>query len=76
MMLERQDLNIARLVIEEGRSLLIAANKWDLIRIKIRLLKNFRARSKIPPTSKGCSLCTISALEKTNLDIWLKVFGL
>ena len=30
-MLERQDLNIARLVIEEGRAIVLAANKWDTI---------------------------------------------
>jgi GTP-binding protein len=29
--LDRQDLQIARHVVEEGRVLVIAANKWDLI---------------------------------------------
>jgi GTP-binding protein len=28
---ERQDLNIARLVLQEGRALVVAVNKWDLI---------------------------------------------
>ncbi|MEC9167707.1 MAG: ribosome biogenesis GTPase Der, partial [Pseudomonadota bacterium] len=31
MMLEKQDLTIARMVIEEGRALVIAANKWDAV---------------------------------------------
>ena len=30
--LERQDLNIARHVVEEGRALVVAANKWDLVK--------------------------------------------
>ena len=48
MMLERQDLNIARLVIEEGRSLLIAVNKWDLIRNKNKAVKELQRRVKTP----------------------------
>jgi GTP-binding protein len=31
MGLEKQDLSIARLVMEEGRGMVIAANKWDLV---------------------------------------------
>jgi GTPase len=30
--LEQQDLTIANYVIDQGRSLVIAVNKWDLIR--------------------------------------------
>ena len=46
MILERQDLNIARLVIEEGRSLLIAVNKWDLVRDKGKAVKELERRVK------------------------------
>ena len=34
--LEKQDLTIARHVTEEGRALVIAANKWDTIDDKTR----------------------------------------
>ena len=69
MMLERQDLNIARLVIEEGRSLLIAVNKWDLIRNKNKAVKELQRRVKTSlPQVKDISYVPISALEKTNLD--------
>ena len=69
MMLERQDLNIARLVIEEGRSLLIAANKWDLIRDKNKAVKELQRRvKKSLPQVKDVPYVPISALEKTNLD--------
>ncbi len=33
-MLEKQDLTIARQVVEEGRALIIAANKWDAVEDK------------------------------------------
>jgi len=73
MMLERQDLNIARLVIEEGRSLLIAVNKWDLIRDKNKAVKELERRVKISlPQVKDIPYVPISALEKTNLDILIE----
>ena len=73
MMLERQDLNIARLVIEEGRSLLIAVNKWDLIRDKSKAVKELERRVKISlPQVKDIPYVPISALEKTNLDILIE----
>ena len=73
MMLERQDLNIARLVIEEGRSLLIAVNKWDLIRDKGKAVKELERRVKTSlPQVKDIPHVPISALEKTNLDILIE----
>ena len=73
MMLERQDLNIARLVIEEGRSLLIAVNKWDLIRDKNKAVKELERRVKISlPQVKDIPYVPVSALEKTNLDILIE----
>ena len=73
MMLERQDLNIARLVIEEGRSLLIAVNKWDLIRNKNKAVKELQRRVKTSlPQVKDIPYVPISALEKTNLDMMIE----
>ncbi len=31
-MMEKQDLTIARRVVDEGRVLVIAVNKWDLVK--------------------------------------------
>src|SRR5882724_1900028 len=42
--LERQDLTIARLVADEGRSLVLAANKWDAVDDRPALLKHLRER--------------------------------
>ncbi|MCM2343064.1 MAG: ribosome biogenesis GTPase Der [Alphaproteobacteria bacterium] len=41
--LEKQDQAIADLVLREGRALVIALNKWDLIEDKEEYLKEFRA---------------------------------
>ena len=70
MMLEHQDLNIARLVIEEGQSLLIAVNKWDLIRNKSKAIKELQGRVKHIPQVKIFPMCQLAL--KTNLDILIE----
>ena len=67
--LSRQDLSIAGHVIEEGRVLIIAANKWDLVvnredvRIALRKKLN-RALSQL----RGVHLVEISALNKKGIN--------
>jgi GTPase len=39
---EHQDLTIASMVLDEGRALVIALNKWDLIENKQKVLKDLR----------------------------------
>jgi GTP-binding protein len=68
-MLEKQDLAIARLVIDEGRALVIAANKWDVIADKPAALRKLRDRvEKSLPDVRGIALVTISARTGHNLD--------
>jgi GTP-binding protein len=69
VMLERQDLTIARRVVEEGRALVIAANKWDLIddpAAALELLNDRIERSL--PQIKGVPTVTVSALTGANKD--------
>ena len=69
MMLEKQDLTIARMVIEEGRALVIAANKWDAVTDRERALRDLRDRFEISlPQVKGAPYITVSALRGRNLD--------
>jgi len=69
MMLERQDLAIARKVVEEGRALVIAANKWDLIDDPEAALGLLRDRlEKSLPQVKGIATVMLSALTGRNLD--------
>jgi len=68
-MLEKQDLAIARLVIDEGRALVIAANKWDAVKDKPAALRKLKDRvEKSLPDVRGLPLITLSARSGQNLD--------
>jgi GTP-binding protein len=68
-MLEKQDLTIARHIVEEGRGLVIAANKWDMIEDKTAALAKLRDRIDYSlPQVKGVPVVTISAMTGRNLD--------
>lgn len=68
-MLEKQDLTIARQVIEEGRALVIVANKWDAVEDKQEALDKLHDRIMTSlPQVKGIPVVTISALKGRNLD--------
>src|SRR3546814_8155287 len=63
-MLEKQDLTIARLVVDEGRALVVAVNKWDLIEDKQPALQRLKDRIETSlPQIKGIRTVTLSALE-------------
>ena len=69
LMAERQDLIIAEHVIEEGRGLIIAVNKWDLVDDRIMALNklNDRLRRSLSQ-ARGIPIVNISALNGTGLD--------
>jgi GTP-binding protein len=69
VMLEKQDLTIARLVVEEGRALIIAANKWDAVKNPSEAMQALRDRMQTSlPQVRGIPVVTISALRGQNLD--------
>jgi len=69
VMLEKQDLTIARLVIDEGRALIIAANKWDAVEDPAEAMKALRDRMQTSlPQVRGIPVVTLSALRGQNLD--------
>jgi GTP-binding protein len=66
--LEKQDLAIARQVVDEGRALVIALNKWDICADKAgarRALADRLARSL--PQTRGVPVVTVSALRGEGL---------
>jgi len=68
-MLEKQDLAIARHTIDEGRALVIVANKWDLIDDKNEALRRLRDRlERSMPQVRGVPVVTVSGLTGRNLD--------
>ncbi|MCG8355465.1 MAG: ribosome biogenesis GTPase Der [Kiloniellales bacterium] len=67
--LEKQDLTIARMVVEEGRGLVIGVNKWDACADRQATLAKVRDRlARSLPQSKGVPVVTLSALQGRNLD--------
>lgn len=68
-MLEKQDLTIARGVIEEGRALIIAVNKWDLIKNGKEALDKLHDRLQTSlPQVRGIPIVTVSAKTGKGLN--------
>jgi GTP-binding protein len=66
---EKQDLTIAAHVIEEGRALVIAVNKWDKVKDRQGTLKLIRDRLSISlPQVRGVPVITISALSGRGVE--------
>lgn len=66
--LDKQDLTIARKVLDEGRALVIALNKWDVADKKEALDKlNDRLQASLTQAD-GIPTVTISALKQRGLD--------
>lgn len=66
---EHQDLTIGDLVTEEGRALVIAVNKWDLVEDKQKKLRELRETlSERLAQVPGVALVTISALSGRGID--------
>ncbi len=67
--MEKQDLTIARRVLDEGRALVIAVNKWDACADRAAAMKGLRDRlERSLPRSRGLPVVTVSALHGQNLD--------
>ncbi len=70
--LEKQDLTIARMVVEEGRALVIGVNKWDACRERDAALAGIRDRlERSLPQTRGIPVVTLSALQGHNIDALL-----
>lgn len=70
--LDKQDLTIARMVVEEGRALVIAVNKWDAVADRTAALNQLRDRLEASlPQARGITTVTVSALHHQKLDTLL-----
>ncbi|MEM6463149.1 MAG: ribosome biogenesis GTPase Der [Pseudomonadota bacterium] len=66
---EKQDLQIADLVVREGRAPVIAFNKWDAIRNRSETLKDLREKTtRLLPQVRGVAAVPISGLTGSGLD--------
>ena len=68
MMPEKQDLVIARHIIDEGRAIVIAVNKWDVVEDGPAALKLMFDRMDISlPQIRGVPVVTLSALTSRGI---------
>jgi len=66
---EEQDIRIADLVEREGRAVVIAVNKWDLIEAEPGALSRLRATvDRLLPQIKGVPVAVLSAKSGQGLD--------
>jgi len=72
--LEHQDLKIASLVLEEGRALIVAVNKWDVAEDPSGLFNGIRAALEDGLAQvRGLPVLTLSARTGKGIDTLLKV---
>jgi GTP-binding protein len=66
---ETQDLRIADLAEREGRAVVVAVNKWDLVEDKNARIRELREMfDRLLPQLSGAPLVTVSALHEKGLD--------
>jgi GTP-binding protein len=66
---EEQDLKIAALIAKEGRAVVFAINKWDLIEDRNKALKALREKlDELLPQISGAAMVTVSALTGQGVD--------
>ncbi len=66
---EKQDLQIIDLIEQEGRALVVAVNKWDLMAEPQQRLAELREKcDRLLPQIKGVPLVPVSALSGKGLD--------
>lgn len=66
---EKQDLTIAGHIIDEGRAMVIAVNKWDLVKEKEKTLEDLKYQlSTSLPQVRDIPVVTISAIKGQRVD--------
>jgi GTPase len=71
--LERQDLTIANLVADEGRAMVLAADKWDLVEAPKAALARLREQlDETLPQLRGVGLVAVSGLTGAGLGTLMK----
>ncbi|MGE0241894.1 MAG: ribosome biogenesis GTPase Der [Parvibaculaceae bacterium] len=67
--IERQDLTLADLAAREGRAVVIALSKWDMVEDKQKRLKDVKEdMAEILPEIRGVTIVPVSAQQEKGLD--------
>ena len=73
MILDKQDLQIADHIVDEGRAMVIVINKWDVAEERAELLDEYKYRlEKSLSQIKDVRFVTISALNGKGIDAVLR----
>ncbi len=66
---EKQDLTIADLIVREGRAIVFAMSKWDLVTDKAGAISRFaETRDRLLPQIAGAPLVAVSARTNEGID--------
>jgi GTP-binding protein len=66
---EKQDVQIANLVLREGRGLVFAITKWDTVDAPAEARREMEHQAEVHlPQAKGAPLVTVSGVTQRNLD--------
>ncbi|MGQ0483886.1 MAG: ribosome biogenesis GTPase Der [Hyphomicrobiales bacterium] len=69
MAIERQDLALSDLVAQEGRAIVLALSKWDLVEDKQKTLKQVHSDLEdVLPEIRGVPVVTLSAKQGRGID--------
>ncbi len=69
LILDHQDLSIAQIAVREGRGLVFAINKFDLVNNKDEMILEIRAQlEKSMPEIVGAAIIPISAINNHNVE--------
>jgi GTP-binding protein len=67
--IERQDLSLADLVAEEGRAVVLALSKWDMVADKQKRLRDIHSKLEdVLPEIRGVKTIPLSAKQEQGLD--------
>ena len=73
MPIESQDLTLCNLAAQEGRAVVLALSKWDVVEDKQKTLKEIDSKLEdVLPEIRGVPVVTISAVQERGLDKLLK----
>jgi len=73
MPIESQDLTLCNLVAQEGRAIVLALSKWDIVEDKQKTMKEIESKLEdVLPEIRGVPVVTVSAIQERGLDKLLK----
>ncbi len=75
--IERQDLTLSDLIAREGRAVVMALSKWDIVEDKQKVMKDFESKLEdVLPEIRGIQVVTLSAKQGKGIDGLMKAVSI